>query len=115
MPADQAWRINTEADDMKWMRWAWRNREFKFVAGENGRNPEKNLPRLRFVHYETHIEWPRHELETLAVRGERLTACAMEPPVFMLLSDINTGSTILNETLYYIVWNNLRFFLNNVQ
>ena len=27
----------------------------KFVVGENGRNPEKNLPRSRFVHHETHI------------------------------------------------------------
>ena len=24
----------------------------KFVVGENGRNPEKNLPRPRFVHHE---------------------------------------------------------------
>ena len=25
----------------------------KFVVGENGRNPEKNLPRPRFFHHET--------------------------------------------------------------
>ena len=48
----------------------------KFVVGENGRNPVKTLPRLRFVHYETHMEGPRRELGTPAVGGERLTACA---------------------------------------
>ena len=32
----------------------------KFVVGENGRNPEKNLPRPRFFHHETHMEGPRH-------------------------------------------------------
>ena len=31
----------------------------KVVVGENGRNPEKNLPRPRFVHQETHMEGPR--------------------------------------------------------
>ena len=31
----------------------------KFVVGENGRNPEKNLLRPRFVHHETHMEGPR--------------------------------------------------------
>ena len=45
----------------------------KFVVGENGRNPVKNLPRPRFVH---HMEGPRRELGTPAVGGERLTACA---------------------------------------
>ena len=48
----------------------------KFVVWENGRNPEKNLPRPRFVHHETHMEWPRRELGNPAVGGERLTACA---------------------------------------
>ena len=28
----------------------------KFVVGENGRNPVKNLPSPRFVHHETHME-----------------------------------------------------------
>ena len=28
----------------------WRNGGMKFVRGENGRNPEKNPPKLRFVH-----------------------------------------------------------------
>ena len=53
----------------------------KFVVGENGRYPEKNLPRPRFVHHETHMEGPRCELGTPAVEGERLTACAMRPPI----------------------------------
>ena len=52
----------------------------KCVLGENGRNPEKNLPKPRFVHHETHMEGPRHELGTPAVGDERLTACATRPP-----------------------------------
>ena len=52
----------------------------KFAVGENGRIPEKNLPRARFVHHETHMEGPRHELGTPAMGGERLTACATRPP-----------------------------------
>ena len=52
----------------------------KFVVGENGRNPAKNLPRSSFVHHETHMEGPRREIGTLAVGGERLTACATRPP-----------------------------------
>ena len=51
----------------------------KFVVGENGRNPEKNLPRPRFVHHKTHMEGPRCELGTPVVGGEHLTACAMRP------------------------------------
>ena len=54
----------------------------KLVAGENGRNSEKNLPRLRFVHQETHMKWSRRELRTLAVGGEILTVCATEQPHF---------------------------------
>ena len=42
-----------EWNETKWMRWMWRNGGMKFVAEENGRNPEKNLPRLRFVRHET--------------------------------------------------------------
>ena len=68
----------------KWMRWGWRNGGMKFVVGENGRNPAKNLPRLRFVHHETHMEWPRRELGNPAVGGERLTACATRPPYVVL-------------------------------
>ena len=52
----------------------------KFVVGENGRNPVKNIPRPRFVHHETHMEGQRRELGTPAVGGERLTACATRPP-----------------------------------
>ena len=43
----------------------------KFVVGENGRNPVKNLPRPRFVHHETHMEGPRRKLQTPAVGGRR--------------------------------------------
>ena len=53
----------------------------KFVVGENGKNPVKNLSRPRFVHQETHMEGPRRELGTPAVGGERLTACATRPPI----------------------------------
>ena len=35
-------------NETKWIRWVWRNGGMKLVAEENGRNPEKNLPRLRF-------------------------------------------------------------------
>ena len=52
----------------------------KFMGGENGINPEKNQPRPRFVHHETHMEGPRRELGTPAVGGELLTACATRPP-----------------------------------
>ena len=34
----------------------------KFVAVENGRNPEKNVPRPRIIHCETHREFTRREL-----------------------------------------------------
>ena len=64
------------------MRWVWRNGGMKFVVGENGGNPAKNLPRPRFVHHETHMEWPRRELGTPAVGGERLTPCATRPPLY---------------------------------
>ena len=57
----------------------------KFVVGENGRNPVKNLPRPRFVHHEIDMEEPRHELGTSAVGGERLTACATRPPLFLII------------------------------
>ena len=67
-------------NETKWMRWVRRNGGMKFVVGENGRNPMKNLPRPHFVHHETHMEGPRRELGTPAVGGERLTACATRPP-----------------------------------
>ena len=74
-------------NETKWMRWAWRNGGMKFVVGENGRNPVKNLPRPRFVHHDTHMEGPRREVGTPAVRGERLTACATRPPAFLTISN----------------------------
>ena len=70
----------------KWMRWRWRNGGMKFVVGENGRHPAKNLPRPRFVHHETNMEWPRRELGTPAVGGERLTACATRPLALRIFS-----------------------------
>ena len=76
-------------NETKWMRWVWRNGGTKFVVGENGRNPAKNLPRPRFVHHETHMEWPRRELGTPAVRGERLTACATRPPLYFIDIPVN--------------------------
>ena len=64
-------------NETRWMRWVWENGGTKFVAGENGRNPEKNLPRFRFVH----TEWPRRELGTPEVGGEQLIACATRSPL----------------------------------
>ena len=77
MPTDNACRTTTGADEMKWMRWVWRNSSMKFVLEENGRNPDNNLPRSRFVQHETYTEWSRCDLEPPVVRGERLTACAL--------------------------------------
>ena len=34
----------------------------KFVAGKNKKIHNKNLPGLRFVHYEPNMEWSRLEL-----------------------------------------------------
>ena len=50
--------------------------ELNLWYGKTGDTP----PRPRFVHHETHMEWPRRELGTPAVGGERLTACATRPP-----------------------------------
>ena len=76
MPADQPvapsqWLMVW--NETKWMRWVWRNGGMKFVVGEHRRNPEKNLPRPRFVHQETHMDWPRRELGTPAVGGANAT------------------------------------------
>ena len=56
----------------------------KFVVGENGRNPEKNLPRPRSA--TTKPTWRDRDLNSgpqraAAVGGERLTACATRPPI----------------------------------
>ena len=53
----------------------WRNGGIKFVAGKNGINSKPAQP-LRFVHQETHMEWPRCELGIPIVGGKSLTACA---------------------------------------
>ena len=66
----------------------------KFVVGESGRNPEKNLPRPRFVHHETHMEGPRRELGTPAVGGERLTACSTRPPTLGINCNLKTVMTM---------------------
>ena len=71
-------------NETKWMRWVWRNGGMKFVVGENGRNPVKNLPRPHVVHHETHMEGLRSELGTPAVGGEQLTACATRPPILSI-------------------------------
>ena len=64
VPADHAWRAITRADEMERNGWDeyGENSGMKFVVGENGWNPAKNLPRPRFVHHETHMEGPRREL-----------------------------------------------------
>ena len=64
------------------------------MVGENGRNPVKNLPRPRFIHHETHMEGPKHELGTPAVGGEHLTACATRPPIIQYYrTQLKTVST----------------------
>ena len=78
MPANHACHTITVADEMKWMRGVWRNGGMKFVVVEYGRNPEKTLPRLSFVHHETHMERPICELGTPAVGDELLTVLCHE-------------------------------------
>ena len=83
VPADHACR--TTQGRMKWNEMDEMSVEklWNEICGRGkGRNPEKNLPRARFVHHETHMEWPRRELGTPVVGGERLTACATGPPLF---------------------------------
>ena len=53
--------------------------EWNLWQGKTGRNPERYLPRLRFNHHETYLEWQRREIGTPAVGGERLTAWVKEP------------------------------------
>ena len=45
---------------MIWIQKWWN----EICEGENGRNPKKNLPRLRFVQHKIHMESSRHELGT---------------------------------------------------
>ena len=63
VPAGHAFRTVTGANEMKWMRWVWRNGGMKFVEGENERNPEKTLPRSRFVHHET--QWSARDAKSV--------------------------------------------------
>ena len=65
----------------EWDEMSVRNGRMKLVAAENGRNLEKNLPRLRLVHHEIHMERPRRELRTPVVGGKRLTPCTRDPPI----------------------------------
>ena len=59
VPADHACRTITGADEMKsnYMDAMSVAKEWNEICvRENGRNTEKNLPRPRFVHHETHKE-----------------------------------------------------------
>ena len=95
VPANHIWSTITGAGEMKRNGWVWRSGGMKFMAGENGRNPEKNLPRPRFVHHETHMEWPRCKLGTPVVGGERLTTCATRSPHFHFLINFFTTKFFL--------------------
>ena len=77
--ADRPRLMRMEWNKMKWMRWVWRSGGSKFVAGKTVRNHDKNLPRLHFVHHETHVQWPRRDLGTPTMEGERLITCATKP------------------------------------
>ena len=67
-----------QINEIKWLRWVWRNGRMKYVARENRRNPEEKLSRHLLVHHETHMVWPRRELRTSAMGDEHLTAWATE-------------------------------------
>ena len=68
--ADQACHTSTRVDEMKWMRWRWRRRWNQIMAGEHGRNAEKILSGLRFVHHEPQVEGSGREFWTPTVEGE---------------------------------------------
>ena len=85
-------------------RWVWRNSGMKFMVGETGEIPIKNLPKPCLVHYETHMEWPRREFGIPAVGVERLTACATKPPFFSRpINYLKMGNRVL-----VIVWENMK-------
>ena len=77
MTSEYVCRIIAGANDMDW-------NKMNEICVEKLWNEmyerRKNLLTSRFVHHETHMDWPRLELETPAVRGELLTACATESP-----------------------------------
>ena len=54
---------------------------------------KRTLPRLRFVQHETHVNWPRRELGTPEVGGERLTSCATKAPAEAIYLLINGRCT----------------------
>ena len=60
----------------------------KFVVGENGRNPEKNLPRPRFVHHETHMEGPRRELGTPNNNGPNIKSFTKKTVIIIIIEII---------------------------
>ena len=49
--------------------------EWNLWQGQNGRNHEKNLPRLWFIHHVTHMEWSGRKLRTPAVEGKLTNSC----------------------------------------
>ena len=44
MLVNHTWCTIKGADEMKWMRWLWRNGRMKFVAGKTGETPRKTYP-----------------------------------------------------------------------
>ena len=44
----------------------------KFVVGENGRNPAKNLPRTRFIHHETHLDLGGGKVVIILATGSKV-------------------------------------------
>ena len=73
----------------------------KFVAGRNGRNPEKNLSRLCSVDHETQMAWPRRKLGTPAVGGEHLTMRVNDPPYsFMHMHKYNRVVATVGDYLH---------------
>ena len=71
----------------------------KCVVGENGRNPEKNLFPTPFRPPRTPHGVNETRIETREVRGERLTACATEPPPHCVHTFCHSSDSI---TFWYI-------------
>ena len=91
----------------KWMRWVWRNGGMKFVVGENGRNPAKNLPRPRFVHHETHMEWPRYQLKSDCHNS--LHPHKKDHPTRLLYKTFET-QRLISRSLACVEWRNNGFW-----